>query len=294
MGHKPNVSKVWSYYRVRLKLTTPQLGTCTSSSIWRDHVLAKSKKLIAEANQLTKRMKKALEKYEGDAIRQDKEDAEVRALIRTYQEKMNRIEEVPAEREEMLRYAERLDVEYLAYIESGEEAKSTVFMRDPSDGWPVISSHMIVGNLKENLKIVVNNNVKKRGDVPGLKSKVSVNEMIRLDLRPVEEFIRPSMDVAKDEHGRPRIMERPIRFEDNFGKTKTAIALSEYLPAGAEYEFHIRVRNDSPWNDEEQLQMFFDYGEGNGLGQNRGSGYGQYLAKVEKVNYDPSNRPDGW
>lgn len=304
----------WSFYRIGIRLTSPQLGTCSNSNIWMDHVLAKSKKMIAEANKMSlklekiqdkktktskksddetaRQLAKPLQKYAGAEISNEKEVSEIQGIVRRYQELLGKSEDIPSEPEELYAYARKLDEDFNELVKAGEAVKPTVFMRD-KNGWPIISSHMFVGNLKENLKIEANNNTE--GKLHSFaKSKVSVQEMITLDIRPIENYIIPSKDVEKDESGKPKILERPIRFDNGFGKQETAIALSEALPEGTEYHFDIRVRNNSPLNKIEVLEYLLELGKNNGLGQNRRSGFGRFEFQIKKLKEDPSKRTEGW
>lgn len=278
----------WDYYKVDLKFFRKVLATCTDVSIYKQHVLEKAKKMIAEANKMKGKVIKALEKYKGDDIAEKKEVMELQGIIRKYQEVLGKKEDIPGDIDCILTYAKKLEGEVDELCKKGEEMKSTVFMRD-EDGHAVLSTHMLLGNIKENLKVIVNNTPK---DLKVLKSKVAANEVMTLDLKPVEEFMKPTKDVARNEKGKPIIEERPIRFEDNFGKTVTAIAMSEYLPIGSETTCHLRVRKNSPVT-ENIIEMLLDCGKNNGIGQNRRSGFGQYYYKLEKVE-NPVMAPEGW
>lgn len=287
----------FTYYKLNLKLASEQLGTCTEVSIYNEHVLQKAKKSIAEANRLAGKVTKALAKFaKQEMIGEIKELEELKGIIRKYHEVLGRSDTIPDKVDEILAYSQGLQEEFDALVKSGEERKSTIFMRG-EDGHPVISSHMILGNLKENLRIIVNNSSepedKKKARV---RFKSQVAEIGALDVKVVEAFIRPSNDIVRGNDGKPTLLERPIRFE-RMGKVQTAIALSEYLPVGTEYECHLRVRTDSPFNDNDAqlLKQLLDMGKNNGLGQWRGSGSkGQFFYKIEKVDYNPTNTPEGW
>ncbi len=290
--HRPNTSQNFDYYKFEIRLTSEQLGTCTEASIYNDHILKKSQKAIAEANKLRKRTLKAFEKYKGtEAIPEEKEIAEVQGVIRRYQEVLGKQEDLPTEMKELLEYAESLNNEYEEAIKAGEQRKSTVFMRS-TDGRPMISTHMFLGNIKENLRIIVNNSDKESADKV-LPSKVAIGETMALDVKPVEKFVIPSMDILRLSNGDPDLLERPICF-DQMGKKVTAIALSERLPEGAEYSLHLRVRRESPIK-QAVLEKLLDLGKSNGMGQWRGSGgKGQYVYRLTKVDYDPTPVPKGW
>lgn len=81
------------------------------------------------------------------------------------------------------------------------------------------------------------------------------------------------------------IFERPIKF-DRMGKIQTAIARSEMIPTSCEYEFILRVRENSPLASADTLEKLLDCGKNNGLGQARGSlNMGAYVYKLEEIDY---------
>lgn len=283
------------YYKLDLKLVSEQLGTATEASIYAEHILNKAKKQIAEANTLRKKVTKALEKYKGSAITEQKEVAELQAAIRRYHEVLGRVEDIPTNIIDILEYSRKLDEEFNDLVKAGEHRKATVFLRN-KEGHAIVSSHMILGNLKENLKIHINNNTGSKESLP-LKTKTSVSETLALDVKPVEDFVTPSNDVVRLSDGTPFLLERPIRFQDNFGNTQTAIVLSEVLPIGTEYSLHLRVRAESPFaaNDAAILRNTLDLGKSNGIGQWRGSGSkGQYWYKLNQVDSKQFEPTDGW
>lgn len=282
------MSMNYVYYKVSFKLLRKMLGTCSAVSIWAEHILAKAKKLIAEANKLKGKVNKTLKKYVGSEITEHKEIAELQGIIRRYQEITGEIGDIPNDVKSLLEYATVLEEKFNEMCKSGETAKSTIFMRN-KEGFPIISTHMIIGNFKENLKIITNNS----GDAKAIKSKVAAKEIMVLDVKPVEEFMVPSNDVEKDANGKPILFERPIRFDDGHGKQETAIAMSEVLPEGTEFSCTLRVRADSSLN-EDLLRKLLDLGKNNGLGQNRGSGYGSYCFKLEKIDDPTKKDPNGW
>ena len=270
------------YYKLNLKLRTEQLGTCTEASIYQKHVQEVSKKEIATANRLAKK----LSKFKDVDFSENKQAEELKGILRAYMQRSGIMHELPDTLEALVNLAAEIKEEFEASIDDSGSAP-TVFMRD-KDGHAIISSHMILGNLKENLKIITNN-----GDKSIAKSKVSVGEMGALDIKVVDDFIKPSNDVLKDENGKPLICERPIKFE-RMGKTETAIVRSEILPVGTEYECYLRVRKGSTINNIETLKTLLDLGKSNGLGQWRGSGNkGSYFYTIELVDYK-EYVPKGW
>jgi hypothetical protein len=284
----------YTYYNLKLKLLTEQLGTCTEVSIYEKHVQEKAKKEIADANRLAKK----LSKYKGVEFSDDKQAEELKGILRSYMQRSGILHELPNTIPELIELAAEIKEEFESKMDDGGSAP-TVFMRG-TDGWPIISSHMILGNLKENLKIMTNN-----GDKSIAKSKVSVGEMGALDIKVVKDFLRPSMDIVREDDGepkydvrgwpnaKPKLLERPIKF-DRMGKIETAICRSEVLPVGTEYECHLRIRTGSPLNNMDVLKTLLDMGKNNGLGQWRGSGNkGSFAYKLEKVTYQ-EKLPEGW
>lgn len=274
------------YYKLHLKLLTEMLGTCTEASIYNQHILKKSQKMIEEAHRLANKAKKAYEKYKGTELPPEKEVQELQAVVRRYQEVIGKKEEVPGDADALFDYIEKIKLEFEEKVSQGEESRATCFMRDPK-GHVCISTHMILGNLKEIARTLVNN-----GDKSVIKSKVSLNEVMAVDIKPVERFIRPNMDIERHQDGRPKLFERPIRFE-RMGKQEVSIVLSEVLPAEAEFTVHLRVRKETPVN-EDFLRKLFDMGKNIGLGQWRGSGgYGAYKFHLEQVDYKENFNPEG-
>lgn len=281
------MSENFDYYQVDFKLLRPMLGTGTETSIYNDHVLQKAKKEIATANRLRGKVTKALEKYRGDEIKEHKEVLELQAVLRSFQALTGNTETMPDTIEGILDLAQTIELQFNELVKSGEQRKATVFLKG-EDGWPIISTHMILGNLKENLRIIVNN-----GDKTVIKSKVSVGELMALDVKAVHEFMRPDKDIVRDEKGNRVIDERPIRF-NRMGKDETAIALSEQIPQGTQFGTVLRVRKGSPIT-QDFLKQLLDYGKNNGLGAFRGSGNrGAYLFKLEALPNYTETFEGGW
>lgn len=277
------------YKKINYKFLTEVLGTCTEVELYQEHVLKKAQKEIAKANKLQGKIIKSLEKYKGVEITEQKEFEELKAVLRAYQERVGKRDPLPENIEDLLTYSKEVTEEYEALLAKGETQKSTVFMRDES-GHAILSTHMFIGNYKENLKSMINNSEK--GSL-AIKSKVATGEVMSTDVKVVEDFVRPSMDIARNEKGEPCIIERPIRFE-RMGKVMTAIAMSEYIPAGAEVTFTLRIRAGSPFLD--LLPDLLQMGRNNGIGQWRGSGKkGIFMYKMEDCP-EPKHEweNDGW
>jgi hypothetical protein len=279
------------YFFLEIKLLREMLGTCCEPSIYTTHVLRQARIAIREANALSKKITKALDKFLGtEQISEMKEIAELQGAIRRYQELLGRKDEVPNEIEALLEYAKELQSDFDDLIDEGKQIKATFFMRS-KDGKPMVSTHMIVGNLKENLRIITNNTTLPV-EQKAAPSKVSVGEMLALDVKPVEEFMFPDHDVDRNPDGTPRVLVRPLKF-DRKGVTTTALSASEVLPVGTEMRCNVRVRIDSPMV--EVLQKLFDLGKSNGLGAWRGSGSkGQYCYRFTQIDKDPTPIPEGW
>lgn len=280
---------VFVYKRVQYKFLTEMFGTCSEPGIYNEHVLKKAKKEIAKANKLHGKIIKSLEKYKGSKITPEKEFEELKGILRAYQERVGKMDPLPDNLEDLLEYSKEVSKEYEEMISKGEGQRATVFMRD-TDGWPIISTHMMIGNLKENLRSIVNNSEKKSKPIT---TKVSVGEVMATDIKVVEDFVRPSKDIVRKENGEPAIFERPIHFKV-MNETKSAIAMSEYLPEGTEIAFTFRIRAGSPILD--ILVELLESGKNCGLGQWRGSGKkGSFVYKIEDCE-DPGHKyqAEGW
>lgn len=302
----------FDYYEVFFKLRTPMLGTATDASIWKVHIIEKAKKEIKKANRLGTRINKTLDKYVKAEISEKKETQELQGIIKVFCELLGKPDDIATNITDLLLQAKELEEEFNEQIKKHEQVKATIFLRNRK-GMPIIGTHMILGNLKENLRIMINN-----GDKSILKSKVSVGETMALDVKPVQNFMTPNMDILRglsdeemcelpipgkgcyvnDNSGRI-LLERPIVF-DRKGVRETAIALSEVLPEGAEFGCVLRVRksNDkelvAPIN-EDALRTLFDHGKSNGFGTWRGSGnMGSYVYKLEKLENYKEPVPEGW
>lgn len=280
----------FTYYKLDLHLLTEQLGTCTEASIHAKHVLEKAKKEIQIANRLATKLTKSLEKYKGADFPEQKEILELKGILRSYMERTGLKHDLPDSVEELVQLSLKVKEEWDEKMADEDDSSiPTVFMRD-EDGHPIISSHMILGNFKENLKIMVNN-----GDKEIAKSKVSVGEMGALDVKVVEDVLRPSKDIVRNKDGTPFLLERPIKFE-RMGKVETAISRSEILPEGSEYTCTLRIRTGSPLNNVAFLKRILDLGKNNGLGRWRGSGKkGTFAYRLNEIpGFKEKLPPGGW
>jgi hypothetical protein len=273
----------FSYYEFQLKSIRPILGTCPSGDIMHEHVIEKARKQIKAANMLERKLGKKINKYIGaEDISGIKEIEELKGIIRTYCQILGTQVDIPDTLAGLLELSKELNEQMEEMIKSGDKQKATVFMRD-SDGHPIISSHMILGNCKEILRTIVNG-----GDKNIFKSKVQLAESASLDIKPVEKFLRSSEPVEPD------LLVRPIRF-DQMGKSVTALVASEVLPEGTEFKCTLRVRKGSPLDSLDSLNFIFDHGKSLGVGAWRGSGnYGAYVYKLEELPEYKEVIEDGW
>lgn len=328
------VYSFYTYYKLELKLRTPMLATCPAASIYDQHILAKAKKEIAKVKKLSGRIAKSLEKYLGADIEKKKEVEELKGILRSYMAITGLNHVLPDELEEILETAKEIEKEYDESVKKGEAQRATVFMTD-EDGRIKISNHMILGFFKSVTAIVVNSTTdeqkkvlkeqskKKDGDEEGdtgkaITSKKSVSEIYALDLKWVEGFMYPDIDILRLPEGShiiklneinkdsvqaihdrvaelaatqgrdveklvPALLERPL-LSDQMGKKVASIAMSQILPAGAKMELHLRIRTDSPVNNHKKLMETLIYGKNQGLGQWRGSGgFGSFDFRLGQV-----------
>lgn len=278
------------FCRITFRLISPMLGTCTTGSIFEEHVLKKQQKLIRKANKQADKLTKELAKSYGQELTDSKISAELMGILRAYHELIGRKDTIPTDPEELAAYSKELYEEVEEKISKGQLQKSTVFMRS-EEGKIQVSTHMILGNIKEILRITINNSTAEKENKI-LKSKVAVAETMALDVTPMEFFMIASNDLVRDAEGKPVLCERPISFK-RMGETETAIALSEQLPVGTEMSCHLRIRKDSPIFEE--LPNIFDFGKALGLGQWRGSGKkGGYEFQLELLDHNPKPSTEGW
>ena len=288
---------MFDYYKVEFKLTSPMLATGTQASIYQKHILEKAKKQIAKANKLSTKVAKSLEKYLGSEISEKKELMELQSLVRSFCQLIGKQVDIPNDLEQLLALNVELEEEFAQKLKDKEATDSTVFLKD-EDGFPRISTHMILGNLKENLRISVLN-----GDTTVFKHKSKMSSTMALDVKSIAPFMTPSNDILRAEsedqipladkgrnvydrldksHTKRVLLERPLLFDGMHGR-ETAIAMSEQLEAGTKFETVLRVREGSVIT-EEVLKKILSYGKSNGLGAWRGSGnMGAYKFKLKKL-----------
>lgn len=267
----------YSYYQVELKLITEMLGTNPSASIYDKHIMKKTKDLIKEANKLGKKAKKSLEKYVGAEIKENKEIEDLKSVLGRYQEAIGRNDELPNDHQALLDLATEYEEEFKKMTEEGKAKACTGFMR--RDGKVCISSHMILGNIRENLRLIFRGTdaqADKSRDITSGKfpyeNLKEIKEATVVALKVVEPYIYPDQDILRDAEGKPVLNERVVIDRDAFGKSPTSIASSEQLPEGTKFKFVIRIPKGNVLDNADLLGEMFSWGKNNGLGQWRGSG----------------------
>lgn len=292
------MSAAFSYYGLNIRLRSNFLGTNPSSAdVLKDHVIEKSRKQIAEANRGHKKVLKTLKKFVGDDITTQKELEELRGIIRGQQELLGVREDIPEDVKGIIAYSEELEERLSEKFENQELYKSTVFLRT-EDGTPAISSHMILGNIKSVLSVIVNSQKPEEKKQGIFKSKTQMSESLSMDIKFVETLLPASEDIIRDPETKERVLcVRPIRF-NRLGVQTVALAASEQLPAGTVFSTTMRVRKGSNVDSMEVLQSIFDYGKNLGLGSWRSSNnYGQFdyqLTKLEDYVEEVKDAELGW
>ena len=298
----------FKYYNLKIKLKSEQLGSCPDkASIWDAHILQKIKKQLKELNKTKKKISKADDKVIGaeNSLTPDKEKKEILGIIYAVEEqlgsKTSGLEELSYE--ELMAHAKTVEQEWSELLSNGEAKSATVFMRN-KEGRPVISTHMLLGNLKEISRNMANNSKMKNENEEEakkkqyFKSKVSIGELFAQDVKAVEDFVPASNDIVRKENGERDLLERPL-LKEVMGKKESCIAISERLPEGTEYEMTLRVRADSPVlcmdGDHEVLWHLLDHGKSCGLGPWRGSGQkGAYYFQLTNLPDYVEKKPEGW
>jgi hypothetical protein len=268
----------WKYYLVEYKVFTELVSTCSSGSIWSAHILAKAKKEISKINKLAERVQKLGIKHE---ISQSKEVLELQAILRGYQELIGRMDSLPSTLAELVALAKELDEEFQE--EYSGAGRPTIFMKDTT-GMPILSSHMVLGNLKEILR-----DFKESEQHHFINSsKIGCDRMMAVDIKPVERFLllykdakyETRIDIDRNEDGTPKISERPLRYNDK-GIEKSCIAMSETIQANLFLKTTFRCRNGSNIAEQENIERILECGKNLGLGAWRGSGNrGAYRYKI--------------
>lgn len=272
----PGLQDIFEYYRLTVHTTSELLATNPACDIMHEHNIQKAKKLMADAARKEKRISKALDKYSGGQdISGDKHYVDLRYNLQAYMSLMGITQPIPDNVEDLLELFEKIKEDFDEMVEQGKAQQGTVFLRNDA-GHVVLSSHMILGNIKEILSNITNN-----GDKTILSTKVSVGETCAQDIKWVEPYIEAKqivdgklvdLDSVKDKEGKPVMLQRSLRIRNpQPGQAPVCISMSEYLPSGAVFQFTLRVRKKSVFT-KDALEYIFLHGSSLGLGQWRGSG----------------------
>lgn len=145
------------------------------------------------------------------------------------------------------------------------EEKMTVFPRD-DDGDPMFWDYQIKGFFKDSCSALQ----RCKGEE---FSKASCG--IKAYKKIIDGCIFPFPRKIKiDMHGGEMgILQRPLRAQTAQGE-RTALAMSESIPAGSTIEFYITLLSDTY---EKAVKEWLNYGRFKGLGQWRNSGLGRFL-----------------
>lgn len=143
-----------------------------------------------------------------------------------------------------------------------DEKGLTSFLKDEKGYY--IAAYMVRGFLKAAATAM-----KEHGKMKQLKNKIS--QWV---------FVLPSKIYIANPEEELEIVSRPLRAETPLGP-RTCIARSHSVPEGTKLEFEIHCLNDSA--DKEFLKELLSYGFYQGLGQNRGAGYGQFEFELEEI-----------
>jgi hypothetical protein len=304
----------FKYFKLDLKLKTEQFGTCPDkASVIDAHLIKVAMKEIKKINKNKKKLTKLEDKYVGAdvTLTDEKQKQELIGVINNMGQSLGTITPEldlnDMTYEELLDHSKLMEAEWEKQVSEGKQKSATIFMKD-ENGWPKISTHMIVGNLKEIARNMTNNSLEvieleragkkdEARECKYFKSKTSIGEMFAQDCKVVEDYAKPSMDILRKEDGSADLFERPVTTEGPSGK-KTCLVASERVPAGAEYTVTLRVRSDSPLMDIDKditvLEHLFDHGKSCGLGAWRGSGQrGAYFYNLEFLPDYVEPKPEG-
>lgn len=289
------MESVFDYWKFQIKLIQPMLGTQASVDIMHEFVNEKNKKQMELAARSEKKLLKSLKKFKGDELTEEKEIEELTALLRQRQQLIGVMETIPTTLNEILEYSkeleDRVEKHFEDKSESSEVHKATCFLRD-QEGHPAISTHMVLGQVKQVIANITNNSKDKTTTI--WKSKCAASEGLSMDMKFLETLVPFNSDIEKNEDGSRKLVVRPLRFM-RMGQSVTAIAASEAIPAGAECMMTLRIRRESPLNNVDTLQHIFQHAKNIGLGAYRNSAmYGAYVFKLEKLEGFKEKIEEGW
>jgi hypothetical protein len=257
---------MFKIYDVTLELTREMLGTNPiDPNVMDNHIIDRQRKLIAENSTINKAIDKYLKAIQ---ISDESKEMELAALRAT-------AEEI---------YGDSLtDEQFDVLISKGFKGLKetlveldikgiTCFFRNPSTKKVCIGSHMISGFLKASADSISKTLPKKNGTI--LHSRAYTCEIINQHISFPEHLIDATSDIIRDDLGNPVYLQRSLRAMTAQGQ-RISLAKSEQLPVGTQFNFKMRILNDSPIK-EEHLDVLFNYGQVKGLGQWRNAGYGQF------------------
>jgi len=267
-------SKIFDEYRVKLTLIRDMLGTNPADPYVLDtHIHEKQRKLIMEKSKINTTINKYLGQMD---ISPEKSKEEIERTIDKLEEMVG-YKFTPEQREAAL--SGKLD-ELKETFEELDTKGTTIFFWDKKTNRPCIGDHMIYGYLKAAAEAIARTMPAKKGTV--LHSASYTQMLINQHVRCTEQFIVADRDIRRDEHGNPKHLQRSLRVITAQGPRVT-LAKSEIIPAGASFEFNIRVLKNSAVT-EDVLRTLFEYGEYFcGLGQWRNAGWGVFSHELNAL-----------
>lgn len=144
------------------------------------------------------------------------------------------------------------------------EKSLTVFHRDPS-GMPIIYDYQIKGFIKEAVSVLI--------ELSDKEIKVGKTKLSKFTHKRIVDnyiFVAPRIIRLAPVSG---VCTRPLRAETMRGE-RVALASSETVPAGTEFEIEINTMSDTLVD---LVKKCLDYGALKGLGQWRNSGKGRFV-----------------
>lgn len=167
-------------------------------------------------------------------------------------------------------------------VEAYTEKHITIFPRDAQDR-PFIYDYQIKGFFKDACQML--SRLSKREEITTedgkvKKQKTAANESGKLKAYKKEIdgliFVEPRQILIESGDADVGLNERPLRAQTAQGE-RTALAISEELPAGSTFTFTVQLFN--PEHRAAVLE-WLDYGFYRGLGQWRNSGHGRFTYQI--------------
>lgn len=155
------------------------------------------------------------------------------------------------------------------------ERGTTVFPRT-EDGKPFLYDYQVRGFFKDAcgmLGLLTGKNEKGKRD-----KKMATNESGKLGATSYRKiidgliFVSPRA-ITLNFEGDVKLLQRPLRAQTQMGGERTALAISEEIPAGATAEFTVTCLDESHLA---AVREWLDYGFLRGIGQWRNSGHGRF------------------